>query len=128
MKNIIKGVGAVLINSSGEVLLSYRKENTFYGNCWFVPCGTVEKGETAEKAIVREVKEELGVEVTVVDELSRRTNKNGYVEIVYVCKIINGTPQNFDDEDVSKIGYFSLDKLPEDIYPFIRESLAKIKK
>lgn len=126
IKNIVKGVGAVIKNSSGKVLLSYRKPDTLYGDCWFIPCGTVEKNENPKEAIARETEEELGVVVDVGKKLSERMNRDGFIEIVYLCKIIKGTPKNKDPEEVSEIKYFPLKKLPKNIHPFIAKSINKL--
>jgi mutator protein MutT len=52
--------GIILINAEAKVLLQLRcKDERLYPYCWTLPGGKVEKGESPEQAIVREVKEEL---------------------------------------------------------------------
>ena len=58
-------VGALIVNDRGEVLL-VRSEK--WGEKWTVPGGHIELGERAEDAIVREVKEETGLD-SVAEEL-----------------------------------------------------------
>src|SRR5436305_512602 len=57
----VVGVGAVVIHG-GEVLLIRRGKEPLKGR-WLIPGGTVELGETLEEAVVREVREETGLEV-----------------------------------------------------------------
>jgi ADP-ribose pyrophosphatase len=57
------GVGALIIHDS-DILLVKRRNPPNAGK-WSVPGGLVELGETAEEAIRREVREELGIEVEV---------------------------------------------------------------
>jgi 8-oxo-dGTP diphosphatase len=52
---------AVIINESGEVLVSQRKQDSHLGGYWEFPGGKVEPGETLEAALSRELKEELDI-------------------------------------------------------------------
>lgn len=58
------GVGAVVFNAAGEVLLIKRGKEPQYGR-WMVPGGTLEWGETLEEAAVREVREETGIDIVI---------------------------------------------------------------
>ncbi len=56
-------VGALILNKSNEILLvkSYK-----WKDFWTVPGGHIEVGETAENAVKREVKEEVGLDITPI--------------------------------------------------------------
>jgi 8-oxo-dGTP diphosphatase len=60
-KRPMVGVGALIIRN-GEILLERRGNRPGKGK-WSIPGGLVELGETAEKTVVREVKEETGLDV-----------------------------------------------------------------
>lgn len=60
---------AVIENRAGEVLLSQRPNHVHLGGCWEFPGGKVEPGETALMALVREVREELGLQVLQADPM-----------------------------------------------------------
>lgn len=58
-------VAAALIDVDGRVLLAQRPEGKALAGMWEFPGGKVEAGETPEAALIRELKEELGIEVSV---------------------------------------------------------------
>jgi 8-oxo-dGTP diphosphatase len=68
----------LLVNPEGKVLLQLRSNHDFlYPSCWTLPGGRIEKGETPEVAIAREVNEELGLDLgrfslfrTIVENMS----------------------------------------------------------
>ena len=53
-----------LINEKNEVLISLRKNRADYNGYWEYPGGKVERGETTDQALVREMKEELDLDVS----------------------------------------------------------------
>ena len=55
-------VGAALIDPDGRVLLTQRPAHKADGGLWEFPGGKVERGETPEAALVRELREEIGIE------------------------------------------------------------------
>ena len=82
----VVGVGAVVLDGD-RVLLVKRGHEPLKGE-WSLPGGAVELGETLEAAIVREVREETGLEVDagpIVDVLDRLLyDRDGRVEYHYV--------------------------------------------
>jgi len=87
------GADAAIFNEKGEILLMERAD----GTGWCLPCGWVEPNERPVDSAVREVYEETGLDVEVVQFVGAFTRKasvqNGpftMVAIVHLCQIVGG--------------------------------------
>jgi len=105
----VVGVGAIII-CDGKILLEKRKGEPGKGK-WSVPGGLVELGERAEDAVIREVKEETGLDVAgpelidVVDNIVRDENgeiKWHFIIIDYFVKLKGGELRAADDAEELK--------------------------
>ena len=88
-----------LINEKNEVLISLRKNRNDYNDYWEYPGGKVEKGETIDQALVREIKEELDLNVSssCVAPLTFTVAHDGISQtilLLYVCRKWQGTPES----------------------------------
>jgi len=110
----IVGVGAVIVHE-GKILLEKRKSAPGKGK-WSVPGGLVELGESIEQAVIREVKEETGLEVEeprlidVVDDVSldeKGAVKYHFVIVDYVINVMRGVPKAASDAEDLKWVPFS---------------------
>jgi len=63
---VVEVAVGVLIQRNGDFLLTSRPQGKAYAGYWEFPGGKLEAGETVEQALVRELNEELGIEVTEV--------------------------------------------------------------
>lgn len=62
-----------------------------YQEYYTFPGGGIEKGETLEEGIIREIKEELGIEVKVIKKLyEMKSDKFNQKEIFYLCEYTKG--------------------------------------
>jgi 8-oxo-dGTP diphosphatase len=100
------GVGAVIVDD-GRILLEKRKNEPGKGK-WSIPGGLVELGETLEQTVIREVKEETGLDaedpkqVDVVDSITRNEEgqiKYHFVIIDYILKVRGGVLKASSDAD-----------------------------
>jgi 8-oxo-dGTP diphosphatase len=92
-------VVAALIRRDGQVLLTQRKPGRHLGLSWEFPGGKVEAGETDDEALRRELREELGVTVTVGSRCFETRHSYGAREmhlLVYRCRLVEGDPKPLD--------------------------------
>lgn len=87
------GTDAAIFNEDGEILLMERSD----GSGWCLPCGFVEPNETPAEGIVREVREETGLEIKVNQLVGVFTRKPSLamgvhttVSIVHLCEVVSG--------------------------------------
>ncbi|MFM5906668.1 MAG: (deoxy)nucleoside triphosphate pyrophosphohydrolase [Novosphingobium sp.] len=64
---IVEVTAGALVNSDGAILLHRRRFGAEHGGLWEFPGGKLEDGETHARALVRELKEELGIDIRVED-------------------------------------------------------------
>ncbi len=61
--SIIDVAVGILLQSNGKILLAQRPKGKIYAGYWEFPGGKIEKGETVQQALTRELQEELGITV-----------------------------------------------------------------
>jgi mutator protein MutT len=61
-------VVAAIIRKSGRILITQRLDNVHLAGLWEFPGGKVEPGESAEAALRREIREEIGIEIHIEGE------------------------------------------------------------
>ena len=92
-------VGAALVRE-GRLLAARRTTPPEAAGRWELPGGKVDPGETADEAVVREIAEELGCEVSLEHWLEggEPIGPDGLL-LVAVCRLVAGEPAAGDDHD-----------------------------
>ena len=108
-------IGAIVFDEQGRLLLVQRANPPAQGK-WSLPGGRLEPGETPETGVVREVREETGLDVTVIREVGtiQRDAPSGdtYVIRDFLCALsTDATP--VADDDASDAGFFTLTEVIE---------------
>jgi 8-oxo-dGTP diphosphatase len=91
-------------DGAGRVLVAQRPAHKHLGLKWEFPGGKVERGESPDAALVREIREELGCEITVGAALARSTHDYGSLAIEmipFVCTVAPGSPPPHPHEHVA---------------------------
>ncbi|MEU4649925.1 NUDIX hydrolase [Nocardia fluminea] len=121
------GVHLVLIDSQGRVLLG-RRVNTGFGDGLFhVPAGHLEAGESAVAGLIREAREEVGIEIGARDvEFAHVLHSDERVQMFFTVRRWTGTVANREPEKCSELGWFEPEDLPAAIVDYCRVGIGKV--
>jgi len=124
LKPQLRVVAAAIFDSAGRVLIAQRPEGKHMAGWWEFPGGKVAHGESDSEALIRELREELGVESRPDAEVMTLTHDypDRSVELVlWRATILNGAPRSLDGQALKWVDCQSLGNerlLPADA-PFI---------
>lgn len=113
----------VLLERGGEVLLMRRAGTGFFDGLYSLPGGHVEEGESLRATAVREMREELGIELAeasleVLGVVHRRSDTNR-IDFFLRAQAWLGEPHKCDD-----LRWFARDALPAAMVPYVRDALT----
>ncbi|HEY0473478.1 MAG TPA: NUDIX domain-containing protein [Kribbella sp.] len=126
----------VVLRRGDEVLLLLRSNTGYMDGYWAVPAGHVEHGESAVTAALREVQEEVGVEIDPADLVPvtamHRTGGNGQsiderVDFFFTASRWQGEPRLMEPDKATGLDWFSFDKLPDPVVPHEARVLAGLR-
>jgi 8-oxo-dGTP diphosphatase len=120
---------AIIPYLGNKILLIKRKTRPFVGY-WALPGGRMDPGETIEQTVVREVKEETGLDVKIVWVLGEYVEKGIKDDVEYeyypTCFVVNpvGGELKKQDSEIQEMQLFSIDELPSPL-AFEHEKMIK---
>lgn len=131
--NVAVGVGAIL-ECGEKILLIERGKNPGKGKL-DLPGGFVDPKESAEEALSREIREEIGIEVNAakLKYFGSYPNVYEYKGVVYqVCDLffysrVDSPPTDFDQREVQAVSLMSPGEIPHDriAFPSVRACLVR---
>jgi len=116
---------AAFVENRGRVLLVRRAYNPQRGK-WALPAGYVDYGEDPAAAVIREVKEETGLDVAVAGLLSvigGPAESGASIVITYAATVLGGAARPHDDAD-ALLWLSPGDALPDIAFDSTRQALA----
>ncbi|MEM9471374.1 MAG: (deoxy)nucleoside triphosphate pyrophosphohydrolase [Pseudomonadota bacterium] len=104
-KKLVLVVACALVDPDGRVLIAQRPQGKALAGFWEFPGGKVEPGEQPEAALIRELKEELGIDVTQACLAPMTFASHAYDDFhllmpVYVCRRWNGEVNKREHSDI----------------------------
>ncbi len=111
------GVAAALINEEGQLLLAERPTGSNMAGVWELPGGKMEDGEIPECALIRELREELSIEVREEDlePLSFASYPYDRFHLVmpfYLCRRWTGTPHGAEGQRIAWVKLTDMTRYP----------------
>lgn len=120
---IMAAAGVIVMNERHQILLQHRSDN----DCWGLPGGSMELGESFEETARREVLEETGLVVGKLDLYYVHSGQEAFYQYpnghqVYVAAVIYTTAEftgelRLDEEESLEVGWFGPEKMPARLNP-----------
>jgi 8-oxo-dGTP diphosphatase len=124
---VVVDVVAAVIERAGLILIGQRKPRGRHALKWEFPGGKVEPGEGSRDALVRELREELGIEARIGEEIERYDfsySADRVTRLIFFqVAEFTGEPANLD---FAQIAWVERERLPE--YDFLEGDVAFVRK
>lgn len=130
---ILLVAACALVDADGRVLLAQRPKGKSMEGLWEFPGGKVEEGETPEETLVRELREELGIETKVaclapLSFASHSYEKFHLLMPLYVCRRFEGTPRGVEGQALAwvrpqKLRDYPMPPADEPLIPALQDLL-----
>lgn len=108
-------IGVGIIKEDSKVLIALRPEDAMLGGLWEFPGGKQKDGEHIEKTVTRELKEELGVDVSVTKPFMKFDHAYSHFKITlhaYICELLDGEPKPKTSQQIKWVNVKELEDYP----------------
>lgn len=105
------GINPIILNDKNEILLG-RRINRYGEGTYCLPGGKLKTGETFEECVVREVKEETGLDIEIKDIKIINLCLHGFVQVGAFVEKYKGVPTICEPNKCDDLRFFDLNNLP----------------
>ncbi len=124
----------LLLEKDNQVLLLKRANTGFYDDMYSLVAGHVDPGETFTQAMIREAKEEAGLDlrpqdIEPVHVMHRKSlvDQSERVDVYFRAKRWQPEPENCEPDKCTELKWFDLGQLPKATVPFVRKVLTELR-
>ncbi|MCL2468918.1 MAG: NUDIX domain-containing protein [Alphaproteobacteria bacterium] len=120
----------LILQQKEDVLLLLRQGTGFCDGRYSVIAGHLDGGESATEAMIREAKEEAGIDISPSDlefscVLHRYSPDRESIDLFYLCKIWRGEIRNMEPHKCGELHFFPINTLPENMVEYVRDGVQK---
>lgn len=117
----------LILEKDNKILLQKRQNSGYFDGYYSVPAGHLEEKETCIDCIIREAKEEIGIDIKrentdLIFTLGASENSN-YICLFFKANKFDGDIKIMEPEKCSELTFFDIDNLPENLVPELRTFL-----
>lgn len=122
------GSAYLFLITDGKILLQRRYQTGFQDGNYGVPAGHLDGNETAREGCVREIKEEIGIDIqpedlSVVHVMHRKAQHDERFDFFMTASAYTGEITNCEPEKCDDLKWFPLDELPENIVDYVKVAI-----
>lgn len=120
----------IFLIKENNILLGRRFNTGWQDGNYGLPSGHLENDESLIDALIRETKEEIGVDIQPKDMEFKHVmhRRSIYVDFFFATKQWSGEPQIMEKDKCDDIQWFPLGKLPENIVPSVKFAIENYQK
>ena len=128
-EKFLSSVYLIIKNDKGEILLQRRQGTKLWPGFLALPAGHIDETENAYDAVIREAKEELGIQISIENIVDtfvvNRRNKSlmPYYDVYFEINSYNGKININEPEKCSELVWCDINNLPEDMIDFEIEAI-----
>ena len=124
MKNRNRAVPAsyLILEQAGKILLGLRQNTGYYDGWYSVPAGHIEAGELPIAGLIRETKEEIGIDIKPEDVKlvhtmyrTKHDETGDRADYFFTASKYTGVIENREPEKCVKLEWFKINKLPDNM-------------
>ena len=130
-EKFLSSVYLIIKNENDEILLQRRQGTKLWPGFLALPAGHIDEKENAYDAVIREAKEELGIEISISNIVDtfvvNRRNKSlmPYYDVYFEINGYKGDIQISEPEKCSELVWSDINNLPEDMIDFEIDAIKK---
>ncbi|WP_375603610.1 NUDIX domain-containing protein [Wolbachia endosymbiont of Anurida maritima] len=117
----------LLLIKENSVLLSLRHNTELSENCYGLIAGHLEPEESVTSAMIREAKEELGIDIKKSDlnftSIIHYPHKPDYIDFFFKCCKWHGEIKNMEPNKCRELLFFNISNLPDNIVQYMKQGI-----
>ena len=121
----------LVLRRGNDVLFGQRQNTGFEDGSWHLPSGHLEASESVVDALIREAKEEIGIDIKPDDvqfsHIMHNSSSGGRMAFFFAVRSWEGEPENQEPDKCSALQWFSSNELPEHMIDYCRVAMEHIR-